>query len=143
MTRLVGQMVATAVLATVALSGCGDEAGQQPEGRSTVVSTPDQTGGPSERPLSSMTPPNALRTNPPKEPSDLLKPVTASGTIEVGPTGCVELVTDVGGRFALLGDAAAALTHGEQVEVQGQPAPQLNLPCEGAPLSVVSVRKLS
>ncbi len=107
------------------------------------MTTPDDEASTSRPPLSNIPPPNALRKSPAKEPSDLLKPLSASGTIEVGPTGCIELVTEAGGRFALLGDAAAGLTHGEHVEVHGQPTPQLTIPCEGTPLSVVSVRGLA
>lgn len=79
---------------------------------------------------------------PPKQPTDSFQPFTTRGRV-VAPfeEGCIELVTDAG-RYVLIGDAAAGLVAGDEVEVSAIAAPQLRTPCQGDPIRVSEVRRL-
>ena len=76
---------------------------------------------------------------PPKQPTDAFQAFTTRGRVEAGAVaGCVELVTE-GGRYVLLGQLAADLVPGDEVEVRAIAAPQIRTVCNGSPIQVTEV----
>jgi hypothetical protein len=131
-----------AVLLLAMGAGCGGDSGEADdaatgsEAGSSGTPTPESTTQP---PLSSIPPPTM--SQPPKlptDPSDQLKPVRVSGRVSLSD-GCVDLVTSTV-RWTLLGDLAANLEDGAEVEVYGLPSPQLESTCGDSPLAVREIR---
>jgi hypothetical protein len=128
-----------AVLLLALGAGCGSDSGDAElapsEGGSSGTPGPETT----QPPLSSIPPPTMQRpTTPPAYPSDQFKPVTVSGRVSRSD-GCVDLVTPTI-RWTLLGDLAANLEDGVEVEVYGLPSPQLESTCGDSPLAVREIR---
>jgi hypothetical protein len=128
-------IVGTAVSALLlGVAGCGSSTGSS-------ARTDDAAGD--ETTLSATTPPTV--SDPPKTskgPSDQIKPRTVRGTVVTGAErGCLELVSPPS-RWVLVGPAVVDLQPGDEVEVVGRPAPQVNTSCDGVPLQVRTVRHL-
>jgi hypothetical protein len=92
--------------------------------------------------MSRIPPPNQIRqVQPPRSPSDLLKPVTRRGRLvpSVQPGG-LDLVTE-NGRFELLASFELEANAGDDVEVVGVPAPTRS-PVGAPALLVRELRRL-
>ena len=137
----------TIVLA-FAVAGCADPAGQSTAGPSPTVASPTapsptpsspssplgDPGRPGDPQLPTLEPPSG----PPKQPTDVFKPVTVRGVVRVSGS-CRELVTDTV-TWTLVGQTAATLADGTTIELTGLPNPRLETGCTGSPLQVQSVR---
>lgn len=134
---------ALTVLVLGLAASCGTESGDEDgstSGQSDAAPTPSPVTT-TPRPMSTIPPPTMARpASPPTYPSDQVKPVTVSGRVTRSGE-CIDLVTSTG-RWTLLGDAAANLEDGAEVEVSGLPMAQMETRCGEAPLSVREVRPL-
>jgi hypothetical protein len=139
----------TLVLA-LAAAGCAGPAGSTRAAPSptTAAPTPSATDSPTppQPPSGTATPPPSNpeppilppASGPPKQPTDVFKPVTVSGVVRVSGN-CRQLITDLV-TWTLLGPSAATLTDGSTVELTGLPHPGLETGCSGSPLQVRSIR---
>jgi len=125
------------ILSLGLVAACG---AQRPSSGARQEPTPTS----SSAPMSSIPPPTLTRpTAPPTYPSDLLKPITVQGRIEMAAGGdCIELVTAQNVRYVLEGEAVAGVKPGDTVEVRALPAPQRESPCGGRVLLVRELRSL-
>ncbi|MGB9376042.1 MAG: hypothetical protein WCB04_00835 [Mycobacteriales bacterium] len=125
-------------IALSSVAGCAD--GSKPQAAGSVGSP---TPAPSQSVSSSQTPPpSALRTGPPQEPTDLIRPATVRGVVASGtPAECRVLVAD-NTRYVLVGEPANDVRAGERLEVLGRAAPQLRSSCDGTVFRVYTLRRL-
>jgi hypothetical protein len=80
---------------------------------------------------------------PPKEPSDLIKPLTLTGSASRHASGCILFTTVDRGTFDLVGDGAAdALLH-PKVTVVAMPQPNATSACDLPVMAVRSVTPVS
>jgi hypothetical protein len=113
----------------------------------TTAPPPDASGSGSTSsgpPLSSIPPPTMTSPlPPPKEPSDLIKPVTLTGSASRHSSGCILFTTIDRGTFDLVGDGAAdALLH-PKVTVMAMPQPTATSACDLPVMAVRSVTPVS
>ena len=132
---------ALAILVLGLAASCGTDSGDEDAATGAesgaAATTPPITTTP--RTMSTIPPPTMTRSaSPPTYPSDQVKPITVSGRVSRSGE-CIDLVTSTT-RWTLLGDAAAHLEDGTEVEVSGLPMPQMETRCGDAPLDVREVR---
>jgi hypothetical protein len=112
----------------------------------TTAPPPDASGSKSSssEPLSSIPPPTITHPlPPPKEPSDLIKPVTLTGSASRHPSGCILFKTTDRGTFDLVGDGAAQALQHPKVTVMAMPQPNATSACDVAVMAVRSVTPIS
>jgi hypothetical protein len=109
------------------------------------ASDPSSTSGSATPPpLSSIPPPTITHPlPPPKEPSDLIKPVTLTGSASRHPSGCILFKTTDRGTFDLVGDGAAQTLQHPKVTVVAMPQPNATSACDVAVMAVRSVTPVS
>jgi len=126
--------VAVVLLTLVVAAGCSADA-QRGSPAGTAPSRPATAA-----PLPTGAAPTPGRSKGATEPpSDDFPARTLTGTVRI--TGsCIELVTGAG-LWTLVGPGVADLRAGERVEVHGNPAPQLELPCAGGAFAVARISR--
>jgi hypothetical protein len=129
-----------AVLLLALGAGCGSDSSDTGSTSSDAGSSDTPTPAATTRPPLSSVPPPTMTSppKPPTNPSDQIKPVTVNGTVSRSD-GCVDLVTSTV-RWTLIGDAAANLEDGVEVEIYGAPMPQIQSACGDSPLDVREIR---
>lgn len=126
----------------VLASGCAPQQ-QPPRAESSTSPPPSSPSGTPETPEPSESesplPTLTSASRPPGGPSDQVKPLTVSGTVQEGvEPGCVVLVADdTQVSYVLVGAMARRLEMGSSATVRGLPDPNLVSTCnEGASLRV-------
>ncbi len=151
---------AIAVAGGVVVAGCGTTDGAGSDRTTTgPVPAPSSTGGAAPAPAQSGAVPPVGRqtlspTDPlplitrwpakaPTAPSDLIEPTSGRGTVVSVHDGCVELRTDDGLDWALLGLPAGGAAAGDRLEARVRSAPNARTACAGAPVRVLTWQVLA